>query len=384
MTRWNQIMGLATLSFGLIAMSPNMTEAADCYACDPVCNPCDPCADSCLGGMDFGIDFLFWKPAIDDLDFCASFYQEPSAETTWDPQGTDAYIKYHGICPGWEPGFRLRLAKEDCWCDWKLNLSYTRLQSTQKRHCDNCDECHVIDESTTRVIVGPPLFGGDRLGTNPFQFAEGKWESTYQTWDVLFSFDIDCCHCHTLTPFFGVEGLILNQRLEVNYENTPDAKAWSAQYKWADNFFGAGIKVGTEYTYNICQCLQLFARASGSLIVGDDDITNTQTFWTGTTSPDYLSIHWKDDDCVRILPGYHVQLGLLYESCYCGTEWGFRFGWELVEWHNIANHRSFVSEVNVLSPGAFEGNSVDVSGSSSPNTRTYGFHGLLAGLEVHF
>lgn len=200
MAIWNKKIGFATLSLGLLAMTPNMTEAADCYTCEPVCDPCNQCADSCFGGLDFGIDFLYWKPAIDDLDFCARYEPVDIVSTGFNPTGTAHHIKYHGVCPGWEPGFRLRLAKEDCWCDWKLGLSYTRVKSTQHRKCDSCTEC---ETSNPIVIVGPPLFGADRFGTGAdvFNFAKAKWESTYQTWDVLFSYDIDCCRCHVFTPF---------------------------------------------------------------------------------------------------------------------------------------------------------------------------------------
>lgn len=371
MAKWNKKIGLLVLNLGLLVMTPSMVNAADCYSCDPR-DPCvDPCgSESCFGGYDLGVDFLYWKAAIDDLDWCAVFTSDEVTEVR--PNGVNYQVKYHDVCPGWEPGVRVRLSKDACWCDWRFAASYTRVKSSADRSCDNCIGCSTSDI----YILAPPLFNGE---SGQYEYAKADWESTYQTWDVLFSYDIDCNRCHVFSPFFGIEGLILSQNLEATYETPRDAIANSANFKWNSNYFGVGLKVGSDYTYNICDSLKLFARASGTLVVGDDDSSNTQTFWSNsTTDATFTRVKWKDDDCARLVPGYHVQLGVLYESCYCGTEWGFRLGWEFVNWYNVANHRDFTGSGDVGTT------STDLSGSSSPNVRTYGFHGLLAGLELHF
>lgn len=384
MAKWNKKIGSALFSLGLLAMTPNVTEAADCYSCDP-CDPCGDqcCNESCFGGVDFGVDFLLWKPAVNDLDWSATLVEETVPGTGFEPSGIDVFVKYHDVCPGWEPGFRLRLSKDACWCDWRLGLSYTRVKSSAHDHVDSCLDCTASCTNSSETVVAPPVFGSSSFSpSSQINFAQGKWESTYQAWDILFAYDIDCCRCHVFSPFFGVAGLNLDMKLEADYQHCPGTLQNSIEYKWTDSFFGAGLKVGSGYSYNICDCLKLFATASGSLIVGDDDARNTQTFWDGLTTPNFVTVRWKDDDCARILPGYHFQLGVLYESCYCGTEWGFRLGWEFVEWLNVANHRTFVSDATVssVSPPT----SANVASSTSPNTRAYGFHGLLAGLEVHF
>ncbi|CRX38635.1 Lpg1974 family pore-forming outer membrane protein [Estrella lausannensis] len=140
------------------------------------------------------------------------------------------------------------------------------------------------------------------------------------------------------------------------------------------------MKLGTDYSYLLCEGLSLFGRASGTIAIGDAKTENKQTFYyvdsqgiiQSAPSPDYVT--FKDDDCCHVIPGCHLQLGLQYENSTCGCEYKLRFGYEVVKWYNLQNPRRWFEST--------EGG--NIAQSTQSNTTTLAFHGLLTGIEVKF
>lgn len=378
MAQWCNKVGLAVAVLSTLTAIPDKANAAnDCFSYDSCCEQsCDPCS---FTGVEVGADFLYWKPCVDELDFVAV---ESTASFTEDgiPE-THTSLRYKDICQGWEPGVRVRIALPDCWCDWTLSGSYTWINLKNSNSLDLLDDEDLTENAA--LISGSirsPLLHGSFASVLPeffagWEIAKGRLDTTYQTWDALFSYDVVCNRCNILSPFFGVEGLILNQELKAYYLESLDSEINKAVFDWSSDYFGVGLKVGTDYTYNLFDCLKVFARASGSLVVGNDCAESNQAVFLGAASQtiNVRSLSYKDDDKFIIVPGYHLQLGVLYESCYCGMDFGIRLGWEFVNWHNVPNHRVFPSDVDV-------NNAL----STSPTVRTLGFQGFLAGGEIRF
>lgn len=366
MKKLNKKLALAMLSLGFAALTPSVASADSCAprGCDP-CNA--PCATDCCWSFDVGVDVLYWKPCVDDLDYAAT------VTGVINDVDNPLEVHYKSVCPDWEPGFRITLGKENAWKCFDLSFSYTWLESkdSESSHASN-------GERIAPVGLHPYLVDQSNVSNNFFNFGKGKWELTYQTFDILLSYPFRCGSCHTIAPFFGVEIVKFDQEWKAGYEfqaNTGPNEV--GVVKWESDYKGAGLKLGTDYNYMLCDGLSIFARASGTILIGDADTTNHQAEFEVSTdgsisNPNY--IEFKDDDCCHVVPGCHLQLGLQYEDETCGCEYKLRFGYEVVKWYNLQNPRRWFE--------ATDGG--NIAQSTHSNTTTLGFHGLLAGVEFKF
>ncbi len=343
MKKWRKTISLALISVALFAFAPISVQAQNCDPCD--WNLCD------LGEVKVGVDFLYWKPCIDDLDYAAVV-----------ENGSIIEIDYKNIDPDWEPGVRAWVYFPNLFCDFGLRASYTFIESNASDSVEDEDNittplAHLgIDE--TQLTSATSVLWDE---------AEGHFQLTYHEWDVLLSSDISCHECHHFKPFFGLAGIVLDQQLKVELEEDGDTD----EIKWDSDYWGVGLRAGTKYYYNISDCLGFYASAHGTILAGEADSTNDQDF------ADNVKI--KDNKTCHVIPGYHIGTGFVYETCMCDWEIFFKLGYEFLVWHNVPNHRVFVSGVEgtASNPGWF-------SHSSSPSTRTLAFHGLSAGLGVSF
>lgn len=345
MAKWNKRLGLVFINLGLLTVTPNFANADSCY--DPCCDPCS------FGGFEIGVDFLYWKPCVDNLDYV--YREGVTTETSTDPVTNETSYGNNCICLDWEPGFRIRFAKDDVWCDWRLGVSYTWLNINSSSSA----------KLGTDSFISSPLFDIDQFVDQSYTVIKGKYDTAYQAWDVLFAYDISCNRCHTFSPFWGVEGLIYNQEILVNGYLDPTVDDVSASSsKWTSDYFGVGLKLGTDYVFQMLDCLKLYASASGTITVGDHDASHNYYEYDASGN---IDLHkFNDADCCHIVPGYHLAVGLLYESNTCGCDYGIRLGYEFTEWRNISNPRPLFNEVG------------------NGTVTTVGFHGLVAGLDFSF
>jgi hypothetical protein len=338
--------------------------------CFPAAGDLAPCGFSFCGKeVCVGAEFLYWKPCTDDLDVAAIL------ET--DGDFTD--VDYKRICPGWEPGYRVYLNLPDFYCSWNLSASYTSLKSTENASQSFEDP---DDESG---IISPLIYPAEPF-TDAVTFSEGKerWELKYQEWDVLASYDVVSNSCQRFTPFFGIAGIYLEQELKAEFllEDAPAPAAilpkqidqgMENSIKWDSQYWGVGLRFGSEYEYYLCSGFSLFANADATLLAGKADAENKQLF-INTNTEEEAEIKHDDDGCCHFVPGYRIAAGLNYQSCWCGWNFGLRIGYEFTNWHNIPNHRVYSGE----NTGS------EASHSSPANTRTLGFHGLTAGASLIF
>lgn len=378
MKKWNKKLALAMLSLGFASFTPNVAKADyfpnnnfDVYPSGPCspCPPCDPCKDT---SFSVGVDFLYWKPCVDDLDYAAAF----RTETGTAPPSTSFDLHYKSVCPDWEPGVRVRIGIPGCWRGFDVSASYTYLKSSDSNSTEPG-----IAESILATAAHPGISGLVPNG-GFFTEARAKWELKYNAFDVLFHSPFRCNPCHLINPFFGIEGIWLNQNFDARYEVLSVTDIVNAD--WESDYFGIGLKAGVDYTYTICDGLSLFARGSASLLTGDSDSKGFHAYNnlnTAGTLIGFTDLEYHDDDCCHIVPGYHIQAGFNYEGNSCGCEYNFRIGYEFLEWHNVSNYRRFFSTEELVN--AAEGNA-NAAYSTQTNTSNLGFHGLFAGFDFEF
>lgn len=360
MNKLNKKFAQAFLALGVLAIAPLAASCDPCNVCGPetscgpvedqYCDPCEPiklvptkaCNPVCDCCFDLTVDFILWKPCIDNLDY-ALVTEAGVGETRYE---------YKAIDPKWEPGVRVGISKPNLCCGWGLSGSYTYLTD---RSSDNVTG-EVFPVVTHSGVVA------DTVYTN----ASSSYAYHYNAFDVLFSHSFVIHRSHLFTPFFGVQGLALDLKMDTTYSNVTDIVG----ARWSSDFIGAGLKVGSDYVYQAYDCIAFFARGSAAIVAGESDSHVDFDALDGDI------VRFSDDDTCRFLNAYHFQVGLLYDWNICGCETNFRLGYEFVKWLNISNPREFVATGE-------EGDAA-LGRSTSPDTTTFGFHGLFAGIEMKY
>lgn len=356
MKKWRSlIFGVASAAF--LGLSPANVSAGSCNPCESWCDPC--CWDFCDMHFTVGAEFLWWKPCVDDLDVAALL-------TT---NGTRRRVDYESLCPEWEPGFRVYLEFPNACCNWDLSASFTYLSSDDhaKQRFRGADD--------DNGIISPLIFGGAPFDDEPtYEHGKQRWKFKYNEWDVLLSYEICCNSCHHFRPYFGVAGLILDQDLKAHFSHRTDNV--DTHIDWDSEYWGVGLRAGSNYQFDIGCGFSVFAKAHATLLAGEADSENKHHFVSNSTAIGIADerIHFKDDDCCHFIPGYNISAGFSYTGCWCDWEIGARLGYEFVWWQNLPNHRIFFGD----------NTSIEASHSSSPDTRSIGFHGLVAGLSLSF
>lgn len=103
------------------------------------------------------------------------------------------------------------------------------------------------------------------------------------------------------------------------------------------DFDGYGLRVGGEGQWNLSEKLSLFAKAFGSLIVGDFDTSLLETAGAGATTVVGLSDHYRE-----VVPVAELGLGLGWQS----EAFRFRVGYELTNWFGLVDSPDLVHELN--------------------------------------
>jgi len=102
-------------------------------------------------------------------------------------------------------------------------------------------------------------------------------------------------------------------------------------------FDGYGLRVGGEGQWNIREKLSLYAKAFGSLVVGDFDTSFLETAGAGATTVVGLSDHYR-----KVVPVAELGVGLGWQ----GEAFRFRVGYELTNWFGLVDSADLVHELN--------------------------------------
>lgn len=339
-----------------------------CY--DDCSDPC--CSDGLLNGIEVGAEFLYWQPYFDDLDFAFSTSTD-STDSTGSSSGGGCPGRFHHFEHDWVPAFRVFAGlKKDMCCGMNVCLSYTRVENTRNRSlsADNNSLVSSFD-------FGPFSSFADLAS---FTAISGNHKFTYNDIDLLFSHDFCLTECHHFTPFFGVEGLNLDDRTHtfaeaiINDDSSASSlfsssnEVISATHHRKNDFWGVGLKCGAEYRFQLFDSLSLYGNAAGSILWGEakthfreeidfnSSSSESQEFILSTTGG--CSKRW------RMVPGYRIGVGFRYDTCICDWNIVGTLGYEFIDWFNMPRAHHFIGD--------------------SDRGRHVGFQGLNLGLAVRF
>lgn len=366
MEKWRNPLGLATLCAGLMALTPSAANADNGWNDSNCCN---------FNSFEIGVDFLYWSPCVSDLDYVGVRTHHNVMESEGeDSKQSPTKFKIRSIDTDWEPGVRAFIKIPSCTCDWDVEASYTYIETRNT-------ETRKVEEVNADMV---PVNSHPNLQLRPiYHRAKGKWNAEYQEWDVLFVYNLHNTRCHKFSSFFGVAGIELDQKLNIELVPLEMYEAGSIKAAWKGDYWGVGFRAGSRYEYNVNDCVTFYTKVHGTVLAGEPKKVKSRYSREGMTAAAVdvaEAVEFCDDNRCQIVPGYNVAAGFAYNTDFCDTEWSLRLGYEFLHWFNLPRHRTFVGGKN---QSLVDGD-VALSTSSASTGRALGFHGLTAGVSVAF
>jgi hypothetical protein len=344
---------LTSLTLGTIVPQAASAQWGESYGCTSLMVP------PCPGDYSIGVDFLWWKPSIDDIDFAAT--RSESSENNV----TDIDYHHKGICPEWGPGVRVTFDYPDLYslCRLGMNASYTYISQDQSHSAHDIENIF--------ILLFPGVAERD-VGENPIF---GKWAMQYQSWDAMFYFNCCCNDRFYITPSIGVAGIILDQEVTTKARSAMLQSEFpvDVRIKWKSHLMGVGIKTGLHANYLYNRCLTFYGFANGSILSSRSHSRNNQSFEFDNGNIPFLTrLDFKDHNCSKSVSGFHVGVGATGTFCLWGYPVAARVGYEFLQWYNVPKQRVYSEDITTA------------LGQSSTTTRTFGFHGPFAGVVLSF
>ncbi len=252
-------------------------------------------------------DLLYWRAYEGGLDKCfpieAIDYvsSDGSIISRFRGKGEDPHFN-------WDAGFRLGTGYEFA-CGWDIAAFWTHFHSQASRHHRN--------EYT---------FGSEH---------ELRWKLDFDVVDVIGAREFDLGSCVTLSPFGGLRGARIEQKLHSNvfsranfYLKSSSASFYSDLSPLSDSssnfttfnshskqkFWGIGPLIGIEADWNLGCGLSLYANASVAFLYGHFHLRSNESdrFLEGA---DFCNMKQRLYACQTVLD---AGLGVRWQTCFCG------------------------------------------------------------------
>ncbi len=319
--------------------------------CHAICYERD-CGTKCdwYGGYNITAEFLYWMPCGKELDYAALF---DSNFITDNVTGTGRY-QYLGY--NYEPGIRAGFGIDRVWFKTDFLGSFTYIAGQRGNTLSS-----LLDDALLPTLFhGGLSFAADTIQSNQSYI--------YESFDALFRYDFRPTDWNTFRPFFGVEGMRLTQNH--HDEITSDVVSnLTSSLKWHSEFKGIGLKIGSEASSYLCGSLQIYSKASVSLLFGESSESNQQISDFGSAQESNFTLSARQN---FITPGLYLDVGFKAKVCICDLTFLASLGYEFLQWHNMPSIRRFPVEGAAFAL------------ATSANDQSFGFHGLHTGLTFEF
>lgn len=203
------------------------------------CHACQACQPACCGHTFVGVEFLYWRAFENGLDTCVpsqvsdTILPDGSIVSTFRGRGRDPHFN-------WDPGVRIGVGYESPCKQWALGAFWTHLN--------------------TRAHGG----GGHHT----------HWKLDFDELDIAAGYGVDFGYCLTLTPFIGLRGAKIDQRLRFKESSGSSGSSsfpvdlTSLNRRNKEEFLGLGPLVGLEADFNMGCGLSLYANGAFSWMYG--------------------------------------------------------------------------------------------------------------------
>lgn len=258
-------LGVLALALPLLAEAHDLTDLCDYDYGFPPPLP----SMGLLGDLVVGAEWLYMKPAVDDLYF---------AERAHLPLTTGDVGTYNRISPRfkWDSGVRVNVGYALPFDQWELNASWTYFRTTASNSTSTVNNFSIND--TVDYIV-PILFDqmtGSFLGTYT---ASGNWDWRFNQLDIDFSRVSFLNPSVSFRPVAGFRFLWSQQHLDTLFAFVPASSFITSidnDIRTKNDYKAFGLKLGFDTTWNVGICgIILYGSFDWSILIGDARLSQT-------------------------------------------------------------------------------------------------------------
>jgi hypothetical protein len=268
---------------------------------------CDPPAPA--GGFLAEVDYLLLRPLHRATDFAVV-----GVNPNWGPIGV-----IHNVDGGFDSGFRVG-AGYGWGAGGDVMFRYTNFHASASETVNGAGGNLVFPTLTDPAVVNQVASarGQSSVNVNLFDLEAGaRWQPSDAVW---------------LRFFAGPRLANLDQTLLAVYSG---GEVRNDVARRSTTFTGAGLRAGAEANYFLSGGLGVYARGSGSLLVGRfrSDLSETAN---------RLPIVSLSETFTRVVPVIEVGIGLSYQV----GAWRFTAGYEIINWFGMVDGLDVVSDVH--------------------------------------
>jgi hypothetical protein len=290
-------------------VDPAPAHAEECCACGP-------------GGLFVSGEYLLMKPRRRALDFAIV---DPIDNGV--PEGSIESINWD-----WSSGLRVGGGYRAPGSSWEVGVFYTYLHSSDHRTLEAPDGGALYATLTHPGAI------------EQVAVAAGSSSLNYNVIDLEVGRHFCLGDCFEARLFGGGRAAWIDQRLHVLYDGI-DANL--AEVTSPIDFDGGGLRAGGEGWWKLGGGFGLFARAAGSLLVG-----NFRTHLTETNAAGATVIVNVSDRFEKVVPVAELGAGVAWQSQHVRLSAGY----EIVNWFNLVDSPDFVDDVHQGKLGRRTGN----------------------------
>ncbi|MCB1111734.1 MAG: hypothetical protein H7A37_04425 [Chlamydiales bacterium] len=339
-------------------------------------------AEECCGYYAYG-SLVYLHTQMDDLEYAVHrtnnvIFSPLSVETN----GVDRDLDFT-----WKPGVQAGIGI-DTGCGWYLELS--GIHYTYYVGGETTLESNELNVEQLNPTWFPGLMGFSCLS------ADAEWKLDYHVVDFEVGKTLCCSGCVSFTPSVGIRYLNVGQRYRVAYtdcaylinDGGSDVTFFKDNNLYLEsNYNGVGIKIASNFNYQMCSSLEFDATVSTSAVYGGQD---TDSYVNGAFPSTFTGslilfpvIYTKNDSPNRLFYNLDLEVGSTWNACeWCGYELSLTASYLFTIWFHMNPfiNNSFSDDPTGL-VGAVNTNSSLVTSKLHGNLQ---MHGFTVGANVKF
>lgn len=330
------------------------------------------------GGFRINLDFLYWQANEDGLEYGTKMIAGPIIG-----QSSKTKTKLLDLHFDWDPGFRVGIGYVFNHFDqWALDLNWTHIRN--EAHAK--DSAHGVESQVGEVdTIIPPwvsLLFELRSGASK---AHAHWHVNFNTVDLDLTRSYFASKRLDVNPHIGLRGAWIDQHYRAKYESvfllSEGSPFFTRDVKFTgkNDFWGVGIRGGSELMWHFDRHWNLFAELSASILYGRFHVKmknlHDQGLGEGDTTP--MPLDFKASEHLwRTRLNFEEAIGFSWGTFFNQDKYhvSIRAAYELSQWLNQ----------NELFYAFYLRGQDTISSVPIRNQGNLGFQGIKAGIQFDF
>ncbi len=281
-------------------------------------------------GPSASVGMVYMRPSRSGLDYVVV---DP------DHLGPDHVVgTYESVDPSYDAGVRLNVGY-NFGNGIDLGAQYTHLATSEKASVNNL--------TTGDDLWGTWLHANAIIDDNDVDIANASYDLDSDVFDFTAGKRFAVGKNLGLRLDAGLRYAHIGQGMDIYYEQVVGADSRTADITYRNAFSGLGPKVGLGADWQVGNGFTLFGALSGSLLVGDFDMSLKELDKPAGTTNKTTRVDTEVTYDNRVVPVVEMLAGVEYShQLNNGALVGAQFGYEWQNWFNMVSAQHYTDDVD--------------------------------------